>query len=366
MVKSADPAIERFRSIEVVRNWLNHLHMAGYGSINTERDYIYKLRRFCNQTELSPLKIIEVARKDIKKFENDIIANWWLHREKAGENRHYIVEKYAVLRLFLRYHDILLTTKIKKERRPRRTLMSKTDLRNLVDLSSPKLKSMLLFMRDSGLGPTDMLSCRYKLIKKDYETNTLPITLSLTRIKTKEPLITFLGAESIAALRTWLEYRERRLGRKLKDEDLLFPVGVTTNKTMTYAGFYDLFSKARNKAGLVDMDPYDLRRYFISQLSVAGMNAEMVEYLVGHSLGANNSYLLPSIEQLRNEYFKHYSAITFEVQLNGTKVAKIEEEVEQLRKENEELKQERKLAIGRLDAIEETVKRIKEKNDLLE
>lgn len=306
-----------------VRDWLHMVSKHGYGSINTKRAYIKQLGLLSKELGLRPPEILKEAKENLRGFERRLAA-WW-----DQENGHSRTNKYLkniALKSFLVYNDITLSKRsdVKRPHAKKRTIVSKEDLKKLMDFCSLKAKAYILVARDCGLETEDILDLKYGDIKRDYEAGTVPILMNLVRSKTKVPFTTFLGRESAEALRSWIEFRKRPSkvhGKKIEgetftDDTPLFEKYHHGKGKMAYASIYDQISRGAEKAGL-DFRPNDLRKFFSTNLRVCGINEALIKLWQGHSIGVEEGYVIPSGDQQRKIYEDHYRALSFEEEINA-------------------------------------------------
>jgi hypothetical protein len=126
---------------------------------------------------------------------------------------------------------------------------------------------------------------------------------------------TFFTDEAKDALVTYLKERDTyikrsktftpRLKKEFKESKKVF--ATTTNvlrtgmiNTLKKSGHHE--SDPRTNRGR--LHPHSLRKYFSSTLKLAGMQEDLVEYLMGHSTGLSNAYRTYSAVQLREKYQK--------------------------------------------------------------
>ena len=291
------------------------------------------------------------------------MAQWMRDRKEAGDTEKSIQTRYMVLRSFAKYNECPIKDRTKKIKPAKRTVVSKADLKKLVSVATPKIKAILLMLRDSGLGPSDLLTLKYRDVRRPLENEDVPITLNMVRSKTGEQLTTFLGPESIEALKAWIAYREQRIKRKLTDKDFLFTAWIIKDTPQTYVDLVGCIEALREKAGVADFQLYDLRRYFITQLSAAGANALMVELMVGHSTGVNHGYMLPTEDQLREEYIKHYDALAFSEEVTKKAQAIVDSKTSELFKTMTSLSTDKLKLESEVKQLQEAGNKTKAEND---
>lgn len=319
---------------ESVKTWLAFLSQENSGSKNTEESYLFKFNRVCDEMGMDPDRMLAMAKRDLDGFEKKV-ALWRKDQEGKGQNRKTLKSKDVALRSFMKHNGVYLRHKMKGGRPKLRELMTKDQLRKLLDYCPLKLKAYLLFARDSGLAPVDILALKYGDIKGELEKGIWPIFIHTAREKTDVELHTWIGFEAIEVLKEYLQYRKQkmdeRLAKGLKGTDekewaaklkdpydpgaYLFTIKLFSPKSLTYDGLWNEFRRCINGSGL-NLDLYDLRRFFSTQLIAEQgghrVDPRVIEYWMGHDLGVNRGYILPTIEQQREEYRLAYPLLAFQ------------------------------------------------------
>lgn len=159
----------------------------------------------------------------------------------------------------------------------------------------------------------------WKQIKDQLEKEG-PMKLKLFRRKTSEARVhayyTFLGEEGKDAIKRWLRIRESKYGLP-KDDD---PIFITIQKRNGVIGAPSKVTiqhnliRAMKKAGIVplnakgpyDLHPHELRDMFKSMCTVAGVNAVVSEFFLGHVIDRLGYDKSPKYDEafVKNEYLK--------------------------------------------------------------
>jgi integrase len=146
---------------------------------------------------------------------------------------------------------------------------------------------------------SDALQVTYGQVAEQLKAGALPIHLSVLRQKTKVRYDTFFGKEAAEALK---EYLASKPG--IDGSDRLFPLcDRAVNRVL---------ERASLKVGLSPpLSAHCLRKFFVTQLKMAGCNESLVEYWVGHQLaGSKEAYFIPSVESQREVYRKYEASLS--------------------------------------------------------
>jgi integrase len=241
-------------------------------------------------------------------------------------------------------------------------LLDRDILRECIKISSPVVKSIILFMSSSGVSRVDVLnltiddylkatsdyhnhqdSVKYAIREmRDYPDPIIP-TFYLTRQKTGQQYFTFCSHEAVKSINAYLLTRTEILHRDLP----LFKIHERYFNTI-FERLNDHFQLG--KVGNWNrIRSHMLRKYHASQLAESGMSTDHINLLQGRKIPgvAHDVYIRIKPETLRNEYIKAlpYLVISDE--------DRVKTENETLRDENNTLKNNMDDILQRLDNLEQ-------------
>jgi len=220
------------------------------------------------------------------------------------------------------------------------------ELLNVMKSNRDKAVTLLLFQ--SGMDVATAFSLKYGDIKKDFEAGKDHLILSVKRKKTTVFYRTCIGRDSVKAIRAYLKERTASRWRcdrckaswnvkrnkcpscskkgitehsiteyrnQLSPDSYLF-VPNNRNRKMAQGNFDQRFRRYGLLAGIVteeqlkkaDMNPgrpYALRAAFRSILGLKGMNQDLINYMMGHSVAYNGADLGMSDDEIREIYQQH-------------------------------------------------------------
>lgn len=244
---------------------------------------------------------------------------------------------------------------------------TKEEIRAMVEVAKPRIRALILFLKDTGLSAEDAGKLRLgDLGVKDVSgifTLDAPVPLSLAREKTGARTLTFIGREALESIKTMLRIRvagnpdyvvrgRPEFAAEANTLNHLFGPETLTLESPLFRG-YRKENAQRNKtialsASAISMtirkaaravgvwqegfSAHALRRYFQTSLESAGVSRNWVQLMMGHTLeGVEGSYSKPTEKMLQEAYEKSYShlAIT-EVAENRSRVEFLEKEVARL------------------------------------
>ena len=237
-----------------------------------------------------------------------------------------------------------------------------------------KGRAIVLTLASSGARLNEILSL--KLSDVDFESN--PVKLILRNTKNKQTRFSFISSEAARCVQEWLGKRDAyitgssgrnaglvRAGKSAKkdpDSDLLFPVSDNAvnaiwENALRQAGLYS----ADEQTGRNQYRIHSFRKYFISQLSMAGQKT-LAEHLCGHKGYLDGSYRRIDEEAAGKAYLAVQHVVTIGIppefrekaaELNG-KLQIQGESIEGLRAMNEKL-------VEQMTKIQDEIESLKEK-----
>ena len=261
--------------------------------------------------------------------------------------------------------NINKSTQIRPGELPDRELLAE-----IIGISSPLLKAIILLASSSGLSRIDILHLTVKQYleatyeyhqsndiftaidrMKDCEIDIVP-TFVLKRQKTAQEHYTFCSPEATRAINNYLMSRTDDFN---KNSQLFKVAGRYLNNLFTdinnqlelgLAGTYGRFT------------PHMLRRYHATQLTEAGMSSDKIDILEGRKVHGviHESYIRMKPEVLKKEYIKALPFLVVEdLDKIRTELDVEKEKNTQLENENVELKKQNEETNKRIDNLEKIV-----------
>ena len=331
--------------------WLRRLSKL---SIGTRISYKAHLRQFCDWIGKSPDVLIEERSEELKS-EDPRVQN-----TKEDELLDYLVFlkeerelKPKTLRMALtaaksffanNYVPLNIPSNLTPSSRitTNRRAITKAELKKVIELTNIKWKALLLTLRDTGLRISDAIKLQMKHIN-DLEGEPPIHIREITTEKDGSQPITFLGSESIAALKDWIEFRKRGTRHVYGGDKGLPPESITSESylfitqngaPLKVGNASRMIINQMERAGLTGLSAHSLRKYFQTQLESAGVPRNWILRMMGKSLpGSDGSYSMPSELQLREAYERAYPQLAILPITNTERVTDLEEEVKSLKSE---------------------------------
>lgn len=359
-----------------VKYWMDSLKSKG-GPHSTKYVWKHHLKRFCDWIGKTPDQLIEERKAHLKSEDQRVnhqaemqVKKFIKHLEEEGLSPNTRRSYFMAIRNFYQRNYVELHF-FRGDGPGNQTVMegrraaSKEDIARMVEVSNPRVRALIFFIKDTGLAESDVVKLKLKdlPVKEVAEIFMLeaPVPLILNRKKTGRRTITFIGQESLRALKTTLRMRERgspeikirRYGRyevkggvppeQLTLESPLFRSYGKFLHTLKAKGpvrhlrAHTISVIIRKAAILAEVwkpgfSAHALRRFFQTSLETSGMNPNWIKKMMGHALGGSEApYSQPETEMLRDAYRKSYKHLAIsEAVEQKSRVEALESQVEAL------------------------------------
>jgi integrase len=326
----------------------------------TKYSWVNNLKRFCEWAKKTPDELIEDRKAELKsedqreRHKAELRLKEYLgFLEGEGKSPNTRKNYFASVRNFYKRNYYELTF-FRGDGPLNETVTEgcraagKNDLRSMIEVSNPRIRALLLFLKDTGLAEADTAKLKLKDISviesgevrplKDVAELFLlnpPVPIIVKRQKTKRLTITFMGKESLDSVRTSLKLRQQgsaeliiRHYQKPEKKLGIGPEPLTLDSPLfrSYEKFFArkdmkikhlsphaisvIVRKAAINAGVwkEGFSAHALRRYFQTSLETAGTNGNWVKKMMGHTLGpSEDPYSRPEVATLQEAYSRAYS-----------------------------------------------------------
>jgi hypothetical protein len=234
--------------------------------------------------------------------------------------------------------------------------LTREEVRQVLTHASPRDRVIWLVMVEAGMRGQTAVDLKYWQIKEDFEKGVTPMRIMLPAAALKDHVgdrWTFIGEDGAGELK---EYLKPRL--PLKDDDYVFASerqGRVKGEQFSAASLSVKFNRVTHKLRMDqsrDGKPKSVRMHGLRKYFRNNMKAEEAyrEFWMGHSLGVDAHYITRDPEVHRREYARGYEHLRiFEPSIDSLaelrqdllqKLQKKDQEMDQLRKQNEDLADE--------------------------
>jgi integrase/recombinase XerD len=234
-----------------------------------------------------------------------------------------LAEKYApgsvmvymsLLARFLEFHDVDVSRARKKVRMPKKGTVKIDRVPTLSEIQrlilgskSPRMRLLIQLLLQTGMRLNEALQLRVEHIDFDAKVIRLPGTITKTGKPREVPLV----PELEDAIRNYL--RQRKDG-----SPWLFPNEKDPSKPWTRAKAREGLHRLLKVLGLDSRDPsgkgyqihfHVFRKWYKTMLERAGVNRLLIERWMGHTIGVQGVYFLPTPEDEEREREKAEEAL---------------------------------------------------------
>jgi integrase len=372
--------LEKFKT---VADWIRGLK-GNSEPHSTKYSWLHHLKRFCAWVGKTPDELIEERKVQLQSNDRSVqhmaeknLQDFLNYLEEQGLSPNTRKSYFMAIRNFYKRNYYELTffrgdgpgDEVTQEGT---RAASKEDINKMLEVSNPRVRALLLFLKDTGLSESDAVKLKLKdlnviepkdirQIRDPSEILVLepPVPIIVKRKKTKRLTITFMGKESFEALKTTLRVRQqgspelmmRRYG-KVERKAGLQPETLTLDSPLfrSYEKFFArkemvvkhlsphaisvIVRKAAISAGVwkEGFSAHALRRFFQTSLETAGTNQNWIKKMMGHALeGSEGPYSQPEVATLREAYQKAYAQLAVsEIVEQKSRVEQLEAQVASL------------------------------------
>jgi len=303
---------------ETVKIWVSKK----CGSSETARNYIPNMIRFCKHYKTDPDEIVkkwkEVRYADWKEREkfldewSEKVEDYYVSLDLAPMSK---LGKLGTIKSFFRSFKIPIDvqtnrhTYVKYHNRD----IQRDELRRILDHSELRERVFFLMMAESGLRPSTLVQLKYRDIREDFESKTVPMKINVRPEIVKDRIahrFSFIGEDGFNLLKEYLSTRD------IKDDDYIFAKrrSKADNPCVLPESFSVLFAKVLRKLKFRDIETeyhkpkrlrlYCLRKYFRKNMRCPDTNFR--RFWMCHTFGADEYYISRNVEEHRKQYSKGY------------------------------------------------------------
>ena len=315
----------------------NYLLRYRTGSPATLYLYVDCLWRYTNRASLSPDQLISDVKDEnglpkphripyhIKALEDYVceLQDNGLASSRIGIYVKAVRALYRVNGIDIKLPQSLSRRVVRHDRAPK-----PDELRRVIDIAELRERVIVSILALGGFREGTLVKLKYRHVREDLEKGIIPLHIHVESAITKgkyHDYDTFIGKEAVDYLSEYLE--TRRLGspggkippENIHDESPLICNSISrTPKTVRTKQIYNLvhnlYFKAgllkRNSGGSYTLKVHSIRKFFKTQLLALGVQADYVDYMMGHTIDVYHDIQMNGIEYLRNVYRASGLAIT--------------------------------------------------------
>lgn len=397
-----------------VKTWLDGLG-TNTDKFSTKYQWTIRLREFCKWIGKSPDMLIEQRKTDlksddprvrhrleleVKRFLN-VLATEGIGAQKRVLGTAAQKTYFTAIRSFFKRNYYALEffrgdAPQWEPISPGTRAATKEDIRLMLEVSNPRIRALILFLKDTGLAEADVSKLRLCDLGVQEPSQLfnleVPVPIVVRRKKTKKLTVTFMGKESYEALKSSLKVRMkgspeltiRRPHPGGKEQHVgLGPETLTLESPLFRSHGHLIMSYKNMKVRKLDshsisclirkaaitagvwkngFSAHALRRFFQTSLENAGVSRNWVSKMMGHKLeGSEESYSKPLMETLREAYAKSYSYLAVsEAVESRSRVELLEKQIEELSMNGHSKKTEIESMKEQIQSLRQTLQNMEE------
>ena len=366
---------------ESVENWLSRLQPS---TVRSKRHYFKKWYEWLQENSpkfegLKPDELIECQKGSPNGSQYDIvdqIQKWILSLHGRVSTKK---NAYSSIRSFFVHNRAQLPNdpafNIRGDEPKVQGTLTVEDIKKVVMSSNPMYQAAFLCMFQSGMGQDEFVwwsNNGWKKLKEDLDAELQVVRVDLPgrkMMKNEKPYYTFIGSDSVDALRNWLKHRPANAETILTDQ---------FGKPLSKTGLNIYWRRHLRKLGLVELKKgwsasyrtgknlHEMRDVFRSQWSKSPAKYEVGEFFMGHTV---DPYEYDKSFRDVAFYQKEYlSALPmFQIISSGSPFGRVNlNEVEGLQTRIRELETELGKRDNALTRVEESLQQVMERLNKLE
>jgi len=309
--------LEKYESVE---RWLRDVAFERSGSLNTRRQYLEVLRLFCGFMDKNPEEMISECEMT-EETRQDYVDRVKDFAMEGGKAKGTVVNYTFVLKSFFEHNGVhLAIRRIQNWVTYEDRVITPEELHKLLQASDLRTRCEIAILAQSGMRIGTLAKLTYGHVMSGLERGETPIRIHISSGEAKgrvRSFDTFTGPEAIDYLKLYLEARhmgtKKIPGERLTEKSPLFRDQRKKKvEALGYPSIYRDIRKALLKTRLVErkgkpskLRPHSLRKFFKTQLEIAGVSRTFIEFMMGHTLpGTESAYFKPTVDQLREAYMK--------------------------------------------------------------
>jgi integrase len=306
-----------------LKEWQNELATSAIGTREGYLRYFLTFCKFANKTpdQLLNQRLTEEASQDKKtqRTTESLFRQFLAQQIELGYKPVTRQTIFASIRSFYEIHDTPLIMRRKDypkgEANGVRRATKELTIKALEHANQNKtiLTTIITLINDTGLGVSDLNLLKCNIILDNPNASIIPLTM--LRKKTKTVIKTFLGEESITAIKKYLQARQNgtrtiKPETITKDSPLLRTQRTGTPQPMSRTLISNHVQKAYLSIGEKHISAHSLRKALQTNLEKGGMPTNWIDQILGHKLiNSRDAYSLPTDEELQQAYQKAYDTI---------------------------------------------------------
>jgi len=309
-------AINWVRSFKAGQRWLNSVLSSGIGSEGSEKVYARNLKIFCDIVKKNPDELIQERLEQLKS-DNELdkyaaeeqLQAVYLKIKNAGKPGVARMVWMAV-KSFYKHNRVPLQLQTPKWITVPPKPVTFEDFKLVYKAAAPNKKVWLAILKDTGMSREDAIRLTYGDIKEEFEAGHEFITLNVIRRKEAVRYTTFLGPDSVQAIKDWFKILEKK-GVKITEKTPL--ITARNGKPLKNPEYLTNEIRRYSKKFGVIITPHRIRKMFATLMAMQGIHPVILKHWMGHKIfrtDVESRYILPPVPEQKRLYMQAYPAIS--------------------------------------------------------
>lgn len=253
--------------------------------------------------------------------------------ESEGLKPKTVLYYLSILASFLRFHNVDYQNSLRKIKKPKKAPVRVDKIPSIADLQkmilstkSRRLALLIQLLAQTGMRLNEALNMKIEYI--DFENNIINIPGAVA--KTGKPRQIPMVSELATAIRNYLKIVKIESG-------YLFPSREDSSRPWRVEHVYAVYHGLIKRLGLDQRDEvgymlhlHCLRKFFKTRLELAGVNRLLIMSWMGHDVGVQGVYFIPSPQDVKKEVEKAEKTL----QIFGAETRESREKIEELLEDN--------------------------------
>ncbi len=305
---------KRLMQYKSVQRWVTDIAASGIGSEHTERSYLRALDKYVKFTGRTPDQLIADRKRQLQSEDEDeryaaeeTLKSFLLDLEEKKMKRSSAALTQAMIKSFYKSNraavDIKTPSFVSEPLQP----ITMEDLRKVDQTAGARKRFFIRFLKDSGMSREDAVEVTYGDVRREFEAGEGYVQLNVLRRKENVHYVTFVGPNTVEALKNYLTLR-RNSGEQISDNAPLF--ASLRGEKVSAQGLSLILRRLGEKIG-VKLSPHRLRKFFETYMATQGIHPMILKRWMGHKVSSDveSSYVMVPIPEQKTIYMKAYGAI---------------------------------------------------------
>jgi integrase len=312
--------------------WFARLKAKKGSPDQTLKHYGISLHKFAEYKGSDPDTILgeykAMAKEDLDEaldaieVDLDLFINWLC--DPGGLKRSSAVQRTNAIRSWLGYNAKSLKGIPTPQAYSESALpLTIDELQEIVRSMDARETFFTTLLKDTGMSRAEAVKTNYGDIRKKLEEGKQFIHLRVVRKKEHVDYDTFIGPNTIEALKTWLNIRRQR-GEQIEDDTPLFVSDLKPYPQLSPSGLSQVYERVSERTG-IKVRTHKIRKFFETYMALGVRHPIILKHWMGHKVRKGKTdvdarYIIPPVPEQMKLYVESYKYIDLTPQPDQTEV----------------------------------------------